>query len=172
MKAMKRYVRHAVVVSVALFSSLCGYRPLDASLPGDGRDIHVPLVKNRTPFAGLKAPMTSALRRQSATSGLNVVNERTRTPRIEATIVAVKQRPGMLRAEANRLMPVDAIWSITVEATLLDAAGQTLKGPQTFEIKGRSYSGTTVQSEEALGQHRRESLLEDAAEAIVAYFFL
>ena len=172
MNALARYLKQLVVVSVALFSSSCGYRPLDANLPGGGRDIHVPTVKNQTPFPGLGAPLTSAIRRKSAASGLNVVNSGHGAPRIQATIVAAKQRPGMLRAEAGHLVPVDAIWSISVEATLVKADGETAVGPQLFEIKGRAYSGTTAQSEESLGHHRKEALLEEVADAIVDFMFL
>ena len=169
---MTRHLKLLGAVSLCLFASHCGYRPLKGSVPGGGRDIHVPLVKNRTPYPGLVAPLTSAIRRQSAASGLHVVRTRQDVPRIEATIVAVAQRPGMLRAEAGHLLPVDTIWSISVEATLVDANGQIAVGPELIEIKGRAYSGTTVQSEESMGQHRREALMDDVADAIVTFMFL
>lgn len=149
----------------------CGYRPVLGTLPDGRRTVRVPTVRNHTAYPGVTAPLTSALRRRLALSGLTVVNGGSETPRLEVEIVEVHTEPGTIVVESDTLRPVEAIWRIRATARLsgLRDGASPLETEQ--EVEGRSLTGANALAEERLGERRREDLLANLADAIVAELF-
>ena len=164
-------VKRGAAVGAAIFVLACGYKPIASTVPGGGKSIHVPLVKNQTSYADLAAPLTTAIRHRLARSGIRVVSGNKGAPRLLVTIVSVQGEPGMLGVRNNRLVPLDTMWSIRVEATIRSANGTTLTEPEVLLAHGRAFSGDSAMSEEALGKRRRQVLLEDLAEYVAQYLF-
>jgi hypothetical protein len=164
-------VKRGSIVGAAIFVLACGYKPIASTVPGGGKSIHVPLVKNRTPYADLVAPLTAAIRHRLARGGIRVVSGNKGAPRLHVTIVGVEGKPGMLGVENDRLVPLDTIWSIRVETTIRSTNGTMLAEPEVLLAHGRAFSGDSPTSEEALGKRRRQALLEDLAEYIARYLF-
>ena len=150
---------------VLLFVTSCGYAPVWGTLPGGGSEIRVPMVENRTAYPGLAGPLTAALRKRLAKSGLKVVHDGD-APRLQVTIVQVSSGPGMLTSQDDRLRPVDSIESIAVEYLLKSSSGEEMTEVDIVEVSGRAYSGGSPLAEESLGQRERQALLDELADAI------
>lgn len=148
-----------------LFAASCGYAPVSGTLPGGGNEIRVPTVENRTSYSGLAGPLTGALRKRIAKSGLKVVHDGG-APSLRVTIVKVSGKPGMLTTRNDRLAPVDTIECIVVEYRLVDLRGVVLTDTQSVEVSGRAYSGGSPLAEESLGQRERRALLDKLADAV------
>ncbi len=166
-----RQQRVLSLIAFVIVTTSCGYRSVRGTAPGDAGAIHVPLVRNETAFAGLAGPLTSAMRKRLARSGVEVVGSGAGAPRLAITIVEVHGKPGMLTTRDDRLTPVDTIWNITARARIVRADGAELVESQHFEVQGRAYSGGTVLAEESLGHRRRQALLDDLSDAIARSFF-
>ncbi len=156
---------------LSIVTNSCGYRSVRGAAPGDTGAIHVPLVRNEAAFAGLAGPLTSAMRKRLARSGVEVVGSGEGVPRLEITIVEVHGDPGMLTTRDDRLTPVDTIWNITARARIVRADGAELVEARHFDVQGRAYSGGTVLAEESLGHRRRQALLDDLSDVIARSFF-
>ncbi|MCP4600627.1 MAG: hypothetical protein GY847_08870 [Proteobacteria bacterium] len=156
---------------ILLLPAACGYTPILGTVSGGGSDIHVPLACNETAYPSLRGPLTEALRKRAARSGIEVVNRKKGVPSLEVTILRVQGEPGMLTTKDNRLIPVDSIWCISAEARLVVSNSGMPKELETFEVCGRAYSGGTVLAEESLGHRRRKALMDDLADAVVRHFF-
>jgi hypothetical protein len=156
-----------IALLAATLAAACGYRPVLGTLPDGLEAIHVPTVTNETAFAGLTAPLTSSLRKRVARSGLPVVGPGKGGARLEARIVDVRSEPGMVTAANGRLVPVDTLWTIRVEARLVGPGDRSLSMTEVFERQGRAYSGGSVRAEEALGGRSRLALLDELADVIV-----
>jgi outer membrane lipopolysaccharide assembly protein LptE/RlpB len=160
------------IIAVIVCCASCGYRPVTGVVPGGGKSIRVPLVKNKTAYPSLSAPMTSVLRYRLAASGVEVVNTGKGVVRLQVIILQVQGEPGMLGTEGERLVPVDTLWRIKAEARVVDAGGKNLKGPAKFDVQGRSFAqGGSPLGQEALSQRERTELLDDLADAIVSKLF-
>jgi outer membrane lipopolysaccharide assembly protein LptE/RlpB len=153
---------------LALSWGACGYHPVHGKSGRSPavRTVFVPVAENLTARAGLAPELTSALRRRLGERGLNVTSSEADHPRLEVTILAVEDEPGALRFEAARLAPVDSIWSIEVEASLVGSGGAMLAGPERFRVEGRSIYGDTPLAAEGLGWRTRAELVEALAERI------
>jgi len=149
----------------------CGYRPLTAAVPGGGERVFVAPVENRTSTAGIAGPLTGELRRELARSGVDVVGEGSGAPVLTVAVVAVRGAPGMLGVEADRLVPVDVAWEITVEASVSSRDGDLLAGTETVVVDGRSLAGDGVTGEQALGARAREEMIDRLAREVVAVLF-
>ncbi|MCP4674966.1 MAG: hypothetical protein GY854_05565 [Deltaproteobacteria bacterium] len=141
------------------------------TVPGGGDKIHVPVAGNNTSYPGLAGPLSAAVRKRLARSGVEVVGSGKGAPRLEITIVEARGETGMLTTRDDRLTPVDTIWHIIVEARITRLGDDEAQAPEQFEAQGRAYSGGTVLAEESLGHRRRQALLDDLADAIATYFF-
>jgi outer membrane lipopolysaccharide assembly protein LptE/RlpB len=155
---------------VAVLSG-CGYRPVIGALPPGVDSVHVPPVANATARAGLAAPLTSALRKRLARSGIEVTRKGAAHARLEVEILEVGSEPGMVSTEDGRLVPEDAIWSVRAVARLVDPGGRPLAEPVWISRRGRASTGGSVHAEQALGHRRRLQLLDELADGIVAELF-
>ncbi len=151
--------------------SACGYRAVRGTVPGGGDAIHVPVAGNSTAYPGLAGPLSAAVRKRLARSGVKVVGSKKGAPRLEITITDARGVPGMLTTRDDRLTPVDTVWNITVEAKITRLGDDDLAPLEQFEAQGRAYSGGTVLAEESLGHRRRQVLLDDLADDIARFFF-
>ncbi len=140
-------------------------------MSGIDRRVRVPIAQNETPFSKLAGPLTAALRRRIAQSGIEVAGLGQPGHTLEVTIVEITQTPGMLSVESGELVPADIIVQIVVSARLADADGEIIQGPKDFEANGRAYTGETPLAEEALASRRLTALLEDIADAVAMHFF-
>ncbi|HUT78964.1 MAG TPA: LptE family protein [Polyangia bacterium] len=163
-------IRCAVIcISGLLFLvGACGYAPLHA---GGGRKtlvstVCVPVAENLTSRVGIGPELTSALERRLGSAGVRVVGPGNGGARLEVAILAVEDSPGALRLEAGRLAPVDSIWSIEAEASLVRGDGAVLAGPERFKVEGRSIYGDTPLAAEGLGWRTRAELLDALADRI------
>jgi hypothetical protein len=128
--------------------------------------VRVPLAGNLTPRAGLAPELTAALRRRLGAGGVTVVAGEGGEARLEVVILAAEDSPGALRFESGRLSPVDSIWSIEAEATLVRGDGAVLVGPERFRVEGRSIYGDTPLAAEGLGFRTQAELVDTLAERI------
>lgn len=171
-QGMVRIMRIILLSVWILFCASCGYRPVTAAVPGDGRAVFVPLVENKTPYASLSAPMTSVLRQRLAASGVEVVLKGAGAARLLVVILQVDGAPGMLGTQGDHLVPVDTLWRMVAEARVVEASGKAIVGPTRFEVEGRSFAqGGSPLAEESLGQRARTDLLDELADAIVSQLF-
>jgi len=171
MRSTARNAIFPLAIAAALAWAGCGYRPLTARVPGGGERIFVPQVQNRTSYGGIAGPLTGQLRRELARAGLDVVGDGAVAPVLEVAIVAVRGGPGMLGVEGGRLVPVDVVWEITVEAAVRDADGELLAGPEPVTVDGRSLAGDGVATEQALGARARDELVGRLAREVVQILF-
>jgi hypothetical protein len=167
--AVKNVVSFGMFVIVYASLTSCGYKPVVGHVAGG--QVCVAIVENKTPYPGLSHSLTSALRHRLSTSGIRVVRGGNRVAGLRVTILAVEGRPGMLGTREGHLIPLDSIWRIRADARLTGPDGLEIAGSDQFQVVGRSYSGGNPQAEESLGDRRRLSLVDDLADAVVAYLF-
>jgi len=152
---------------LALLVSSCGYQPLIARVPGGGTAISVPLVENRTAHADLAAPLTSALRRRLAGEGLDVRSAGGPVPALEVEIKSVNGMAGLVEQRGERLLPLESVWRIEVEARVAAPDGTLIAGPERVAAEGRAIAGGDALAEQALGARRRAELLDELGARIV-----
>jgi len=125
------------------------------------------MAENLTPRDGLGPELTAALKRRLGAAGVAVVAAGGGEARLMVAVLAAEDSPGTLRLEAGRLSPVDSIWSIEAEASLVRGDGGVLAGPERFRVEGRSIYGDTPLAAEGLGWRTRAELLDALAARVV-----
>jgi hypothetical protein len=159
--------------TIAAFLLLsCGYKPLNGTQPNGMIAVVIPTVQDRTAYAGSATPLTSALRRKTAEFGLDVESSGASAARLIVAIVNINNQAGQLKVDDRRLLPMDTIWRIEVEARLEDAAGNIIIPEQSFVASGRALVQGSPDLEEARAKDRRTALFDDLAEMIVSYMFI
>ena len=129
--------------------------------------VKVPTARNETSYAGMSAPLTSAVRRGLARSGVETVNGNKKAAALELAIESVTGTPGMLGVESNRLAPRDIVWTVVLRVALDGADGAELIEPARMEATGRSVAQGSVASVESLSAAAREEIVGDLAQRVV-----
>lgn len=160
-----------LALAAAIGATACGYRPLTARVPGGGDRVCVPQVDNRTSYGGMAGPLTTALRRELARVGLEVVGAGEGAPELRVAIASVRGGPGMLGVERERLAPVDIAWEISAEARIVDRDEEDLTRPELLTVDGRNLAGDGVAAEQILGDRTRLELTDRLAREIVRVLF-
>ncbi len=149
----------------AIFS--CGYRPLLGERSDSIGPVKVPAARNETSYAGMSAPLTSAVRRGLARSGVETVSGNEKAVVLKLAIESVNGVPGMLGVESNRLTPRDIVWTVVLRVALDGANGTEMIGPIRMEAKGRGVAQGSVASVESLSAAAREEIVGDLAQRVV-----
>jgi len=164
---LARRIAPAAAIAAAVAASGCGYRSVQGVVPGGGRAVHVPVVRNETACADLAAALTASLREAVAMSGLDAVGDGEGAPRLEVSIESVEAGPGSVASDGDRLSPVDLIWRMEVEARIVSPSGRVLAGPERIASDGRSLAGSGAVADEALGARARLAVADAIAAEVV-----
>ncbi len=167
MTAMKTttLIATALVLVPAICS--CGYRPLLGERSDSIGPVKVPAARNETSYAGMSAPLTSAVRRGLARSGVETVSGNKNAAALKLAIESVTGAPGMLGVESNHLTPRDIVWTVVLRVRLDGANGTELIEPTRMEATGRSVAQGNVASVESLSAAAREEIVGDLAQRVV-----
>jgi hypothetical protein len=156
----------AVLVIVPAICS-CGYRPLLGERSDSIGPVKVPTARNETSYAGMSAPLTSAVRRGLARSGMETVSGNEKAAVLKLAIESVTGVPGMLGVESNRLIPRDIVWTVVLRVEFDGENGTNLIEPIRIEATGRSVAHGSVASVESLSAAAREEIVGDLAQRVV-----
>lgn len=162
---MRRVIEIAVIIIISLHWSGCGYRLLLAS--GEAPvELAVPMVQNRSPFQGMAAPLTGALRTRLKSYGVDVTSSTSNAARLTVVIVDVSSSAGMLGAQGGRLVPIDVEWKIEADISITDPSGDEVLSSRTIGVTGRAVASGGMMGEEAAGEMARSQLLDALAKKI------
>ena len=159
------WIAAALVLLPAICS--CGYKPLLGERSNSIGPVKVPTARNETSYAGMSAPLTSAVRRGLARSGVETVSDNRKAAALKLIIESVNGTPGMLGVESNRLTPRDIVWTVVLRIALNGANGVELIEPTRLEATGRSVAQGSVASVESLSAAAREEIVGDLAQRVV-----
>ena len=171
---MARRLRSTVLRGLLLLCGVviagCGYRPLVATFPEGGGKIRIPIVENRTSYAGLGATLTNALRHRTSAAGIRVVTSK-EAPSLRVTITRVDASGGMMARDGKETYFLDTIQTIGVAAEITGPGGRSLVSEKRFEQGGRSLSDVDVVTRQMLAESRRRRILDELSTQIVEYMF-
>jgi len=166
-RGMKTPIGIAAAIVLVLASCSCGYRPLLGERSDSIGPVKVPTARNETSYAGMSAPLTSAVRRGLARSGVEAVSGSERAAELKLAIESVTGAPGMLGVESNRLIPRDIVWTVVLRVEFSRPNGAELIESTRIEATARSVAQGSVASVESLSTAAREEIVGDLAQRVV-----
>ena len=165
------FIKVLVPLLFAVLSG-CGYRPLLIEKSKKNHPIQVPIVENHTVYKGVAPELTSSLRKRLKRYGVKIVSVSRNSGKahvLKADILHIKDSPGLLKTENNRVAQKEIVWKGTIRVELTNSDGETLAGPLSITEEMGSLAGETAGSEDALGATARSALLDRLAERAVLF---
>ncbi|MBN2803078.1 MAG: hypothetical protein JXR91_08285 [Deltaproteobacteria bacterium] len=150
-------------VMVILLFTACGYTPVLLK-SHTIKKISVPFVINGTSYNNISGDLTSLIRREIASSGIDVVSEKTSDSWfLEVKVVGITSKTDGVKIENNEELPADTIYKINTIVSVFDPEGNLVLNPVLVSTEGFTPVWDSLNSEQIETESSINSLLEKLA---------